>query len=771
MLRDETLRVELKGSCRWQCGAAGALLVLGATLSLAAFQQARAGNEQADRAPVVDEGKPVGAVSAPTAHDLFGDLLPPGAIACLSTVGYRTYQVSPPNALAFPDNKHVVGFTYHSPGRKSSFYWWDIAEGQVVRTVELADKLRADNPRTERLFDIACAVTPDGKFAAARIGEMPPAGKSVAKYWIKWWEADTGHELASIACDDPGHAANAFALSRDGSMVVTSGPGGVRVWNRATQKQIAATDIAALAPGGHVVGVAISPARKIAALLIDIGAARVGVYDVALWEWGNAQAPHKVLANTVDFEPAGMWFTADGKMLAVSGREHDVRFLDGHSGQSLRTLPTFNAVTMMVFSSDGKQLALGETHETGTRITVWDLASDKPRHTLESPSHSFWCCAFSPDGRFLAHAGYDFDIWDLNAEKRLSAPFVWKSSVDAIAFAGQGGVIATVMSAAGAPIQLWEARTGRLKTTIEGLHWWPGNPQELAVSPDGKLLAGFDGGAKIRGGVSTNVVRIWDAATGKLVREFAGHNYIDGAPWLSFSADGRRLAGVSRDEKARVWNVDDGELLSECVLQLGQPTGSPDRAGERPDDMHTGSLLQRVFFPDLDCVVVNGAVNGSRKIEQDKFHVLSLQTGRELRTFGGDKLEKFGMVMSPDGKRLLAEEYSFSQGKRDKRELRLWDVASGELIWRKHLPRHRVVLAQSPLAISADAKRFAAVSIKGDSSEILLCDMANGDVLRSFQCDGRSTCMSFSADGRLLTSGMYDGAALVWNVSQSTVGH
>jgi len=178
----------------------------------------------------------------------------------------------------------------------------------------------------------------------------------------------------------------------------------------------------------------------------------------------------------------------------------------------------------------------------------------------------------------------------------------------------------------------------------------------LAVSPDGRLLACFADTDK-------GAVRIWDAGTGKQVRELAGRSRIEEAPWLSFSADGKLLAGASDDGKARVWNVDNGNLLSESVLQLGPTTRPLDHPGESLDDV----LLQRVFFPGLDCIVVNGSLPASHEIARDKFHVLSVQTGKELRTFGDDKLRKIGMALSPDGRRLLSEEYSFSHGKRDRR--------------------------------------------------------------------------------------------------------
>ena len=274
----------------------------------------------------------------------------------------------------------------------------------------------------------------------------------------------------------------------------------------------------------------------------------------------------------------------------------------------------------MTFSSDGKQFAMAGTHETGTRVIVWDLASDKPRHTLESPSCYVGADGdFSPDGRFLAVAALDLDVWELNTEKRLSGPFVGNSTgVEAIACLGQSDAVATLTSPEDDPIQLWEARTGRQKTMIRCRHG-ANNPgaNALAVSPDGRLLACFDNTDK-------GAVRIWDAGTGKQVRELAGRSRIEEAPWLRFSADGKLLAVASRDGKARVWNVANGNLLSESGLQFGPTAGPPDHAYP-----YKYSFLQRVFFPDLDCVVLHGSFNEPKGAERDKFHVFSVQTGKE----------------------------------------------------------------------------------------------------------------------------------------------
>ncbi len=96
--------------------------------------------------------------------------------------------------------------------------------------------------------------------------------------------------------------------------------------------------------------------------------------------------------------------------------------------------------------------------------------------------------------------------------------------------------------------QLWKRWTAQT-------HWQDfvghdGAVSALAVHPDGQLLAsaGVDG-----------LVRIWDVATGQLVRTLEGHNDI--ALTVAFSPDGRQLASAGYDRIIHRWRTDDGAAL------------------------------------------------------------------------------------------------------------------------------------------------------------------------------------------------------------------
>src|SRR5262249_44367309 len=75
-------------------------------------------------------------------------------------------------------------------------------------------------------------------------------------------------------------------------------------------------------------------------------------------------------------------------------------------------------------------------------------------------------------------------------------------------------------------------------------------PQDVAVSPDGKLLATSSG---------HGLVRVWSIDSGELRSECKGHG--DTVASVQFSPDGRRLVSASLDKTIVVWDPATGRRL------------------------------------------------------------------------------------------------------------------------------------------------------------------------------------------------------------------
>jgi WD40 repeat protein len=105
----------------------------------------------------------------------------------------------------------------------------------------------------------------------------------------------------------------------------------------------------------------------------------------------------------------------------------------------------------------------------------------------------------------------------------------------------------------------------------------------LAFAPDGRLLAV----------INWSSMRVWDPASGKLLREFLGHRgYVENAAW---SPDGRWIASVGRDKVVLIWDAT--TYAPVAALRGMNPCGfafAPDGATVAISDRNQGIVVWRV---------------------------------------------------------------------------------------------------------------------------------------------------------------------------------
>ncbi len=193
----------------------------------------------------------------------------------------------------------------------------------------------------------------------------------------------------------------------------------------------------------------------------------------------------------------------------------------------------------MSFSPDGRFLACAGF---GTGVIVRDLQSDEAMRRLPVPLDSSWIVAYSPDGRTLA-VTTDRDgrivLWDLAAgrvARTLHAP----GPVASLAFSSDGHSLASGGGQSNPSLILWDLDTGRrrLCLNVEG-----GPIMAIALSRDGGMLASSS--------THERIVRLWDLNSARLERTLDAHFL--GTTSVAFAPDGTTLATAGNDGVIRIW--------------------------------------------------------------------------------------------------------------------------------------------------------------------------------------------------------------------------
>ncbi len=316
---------------------------------------------------------------------------------------------------------------------------------------------------------------------------------------------------------------------------------------------------------------------------------------------------------------------------------------------------------------------------------------------------------FSPDGKYLASAGYDrrVIVWRLSDGKRMYQLGGHRSTIYKMAFSPDSSMLVSVGSY-DRGIRIWRMSDGRLRRAIRA----PSPVWSVSVSTDNKTLAT---------GLDNSTIMLWDIRSGKSTKTMTGHSARVRS--VAFGPNGKRLISGSDDNRLRLWNLSTGKTIRAYLCG-----GDIYTLGFSPDGKTlAGGCTDRT-------VRVWDASSATQK------HILRHQAIVSSVRWSGDS------------KYLLSGSYA--------KTLRIWDANTGNEV-RSIFTDQKV---RALVAYDPAGKVMAYVAV--NTNDILLVRLSDNKLLFTLKGHTRHiTDISVSQNGQYLVSGSADGTAKVWRLS------
>jgi WD40 repeat protein/tetratricopeptide (TPR) repeat protein len=606
------------------------------------------------------------------------------------------------------------------------------------------------------------------------------------------------HLLEHGAAVFSGHGASVVdaALTTEGPLVTLDQNGQVRRWDLGSrhEDETSRRDL----PGGPGAQFrALSPDGRLAALAEGN---KVRVYDTAT---GHEKFAVKS-ANPQDSMSRyfrHLIFSRNGDRLVIV--DDKIRWLSAASGAVIASLDQkLYRVECVALSADGLTLAIGGFGDVGYLSSLFRLdASAKtvtPLATDVGVRETLSCSALTADGGRLAVGAMmsgHMAVFDAATGRLIGRQFAHASPIRAIAFSDDGARLAT--GDAEGTIKIWaelekldstsaalltlKGHQGAVSTVVfsrdgkrlvsssadKTARVWDLENAGAAIRPleglsddeslDGSLVTRFSPDGQLIAAANGRSVRLWDAATGRLVREVSAGEK-DRVTSVAFSPSDNRLLAVGYGGPAGVsyvalWDID-------TAAEQARLTGATDLPDYQAQE-RTWQVGALAFSPDGKYLVAGfgSRPNMSPFLYRNTLKVWDVATRRVIRRLNGHRHHCVSLDFSRDGS-LLAS------GSHDGTAI-IWSTATWEAmhtLWnpeKSSLPNGSSTVED--VAFSPDGKTLALASYGG---AVQLWDVATGKLRESLKGHpSRVMAVAFSPDGRTLASGGSDQTVRLWNVA------
>jgi len=263
---------------------------------------------------------------------------------------------------------------------------------------------------------------------------------------------------------------------------------------------------------------------------------------------------------------------------------------------------------------------------------------------------------------------------------------------------------------------IWDAITGKELFRIAGTSE-PNNfvsTKRIVYSPDGKLLIACD----------RNQVKIYAPDSGSLTKTLEGHNaYITS---IAISRDGKYIASGALDGSMIFWNINNDY----SPLPL---------AG------HADAIENLTFSPDDKWLITDG--------DDAAMRIWEVPTGNLLQEYTDFSGVVSGATFSPDGKM-----FAFSDG-----TTHIWQFSS-DVVDSIAISNQELITIPNaiPDSFSPDGSQIAGIV----GNDIKIWDATTGSELLTLTGHTQWVIgLSFSPDGKSLTSTSLDGTVKIWSIA------